>query len=243
MIPKVIHYCWFGGRPLPASAERCIASWRRHMPGYEIRRWDESNYDIDATLYTRQAAGRGKWAFVSDYARFDILYRHGGLYFDTDVEIIAPMDDIVAAGPFMGWEKSPVGVGVNAGLGMGAEAAMEVYADVLAHYRAIPYLGPDGNPLPGTVVKHVTDLLAARGLRLTDTLQTVGGITVYPSPYFNPLDDATGRLTVTPETRSIHRYDKTWCDGYGPTRTRLTRLLHRWLGTGIFINLRKLLPS
>ncbi len=97
MIPHVIHYCWFGGRPLPESARQCLRSWQRWLPGCEIRRWDESNYDINAVTYTRQAAEREKWAFVSDYARFDILYRHGGIYFDTDVEVIAPFDGILSA--------------------------------------------------------------------------------------------------------------------------------------------------
>lgn len=236
-----IHYCWFGGRPLPASALRCIDSWRRHFPGWTIREWNESNYDINATLYTRQAAECGKWAFVSDYARFDILYRHGGIYFDTDVEVIAPFDDIMAHGPFMGWEKSPIGSGVNSGLGLGAPAGLPLYREILDRYATLSYLAPDGRPLPGTVVTHVTDLLLTHGLKLDDTMQTVGGITIYPHDYFNPLDDATGRLTVTTNTRSIHRFDKTWCDNYGPTRIRLTRLLHRLIGTSVSMRLKALL--
>ena len=236
-----IHYCWFGSNPLPASALKCIDSWRRHFPGWEIKRWDESNYDINATLYTRQAAACGKWAFVSDYARFDILYREGGIYFDTDVEVIAPFDDIVERGPFMGWEKSPAGVGVNPGLGMGAPAGHPFYRQVLDHYASVPYLGPDGTPLPGTVVMHVTNQLLKHGLTLEDTFQTVAGINIYPHDYFNPLADATGRLTITPNTRSIHRYDKTWCDSYGPMRTRIMRLIHRLIGTGLTLRLRKLL--
>lgn len=103
MIPKVIHYCWFGRKPLPKEACRCIDSWRRHCPEWEIRRWDEDNFDIDAVAYTREAASKGKWAFVSDYARFKILYDHGGVYLDTDVELIRPLDNIIARGPFMGF--------------------------------------------------------------------------------------------------------------------------------------------
>ena len=99
MIPKVIHYCWFGGKPLPELAEKCLASWRKYLPGYEIRRWDESNFDINILPYTREAYGAKKYAFVSDYARFWILYNQGGIYFDTDVEVIAPLDSIIAAGP------------------------------------------------------------------------------------------------------------------------------------------------
>ena len=91
MIPKVIHYCWFGGKPLPPLAEKCIASWRKYLPDYEIRRWDETNFDVEAHPYTRDAYAAGLYAFVSDYARFKILFEHGGVYFDTDVEVIRPL--------------------------------------------------------------------------------------------------------------------------------------------------------
>ena len=95
MIPRTIHYCWFGGNPLPKSAVKCIDSWKRFFPDYEIKEWNESNFDVNAIDYTRQAYERKKYAFVSDYARFWLLYNYGGLYFDTDVEVIRPMDDII----------------------------------------------------------------------------------------------------------------------------------------------------
>ena len=240
-IPRTIHYCWFGGRPLPPSALRCIDSWKRNFPGYEIRRWDESNFDIDAVRYTREAAAAGKWAFVSDYARFLILYRHGGIYFDTDVEVIRPMDHILAAGAFMGFEKSHSGIGVASGLGIAAPPGHPFYKKILDHYSSIPYLGSDGKPLSGTVVAHVTRLFLEAGLIPEDRLQCVEGITVYPNEYFNPLDDATGRLRITPRTCSIHHYDKTWSDNYGPTRTRIMRLLHRTFGVTTFSRLRRFL--
>lgn len=240
-IPRTIHYCWFGGRPLPPSALRCIDSWKRNFPGYEIRRWDENNFNIDAIPYTREAAASGKWAFVSDYARFLILYRHGGIYFDTDVEVIRPMDHILAAGAFMGFEKSHSGIGVASGLGIAAPAGHPFYKKILDHYSSIPYLGAYGKPLPGTVVAHVTHLFLEAGLVPEDRLQCIEGITVYPNEYFNPLDDATGRLRITPRTCSIHHYDKTWCDNYGPMRTRFMRLLHRTFGVTTFSRLRRFL--
>lgn len=120
MIPHVIHYCWFGGKPLPKSALKCISSWKKYFPDWEIKQWNEENFDINSIPYTREAAERGKWAFVSDYARFWILYHHGGVYFDTDVEVIRPMDDIIEGGAFMGFEKDCNSIGIAAGLGMGA---------------------------------------------------------------------------------------------------------------------------
>ncbi len=104
MIPKVIHYCWFGRNPLPKSALKCIASWRKYFPNYEIKEWNEDNFDVNIIPYTQEAYSVGKYAFVSDYARFKILYENGGLYFDTDVEVIRPMDDIIERGAFMGVE-------------------------------------------------------------------------------------------------------------------------------------------
>lgn len=104
-IPHVIHYCWFGGKPVPRSARKCIDSWKEYFPGWEIKQWNESNYDVWKIPYIAQAYDAKKYAFVSDYARFDILYQYGGVYFDTDVEVIKPFDDILARGAFMGLEQ------------------------------------------------------------------------------------------------------------------------------------------
>ena len=105
MIPNIIHYCWFGGRPLPKSALRCIASWKKWLPGYEIREWNEDNFDVNAHPYTREAYAAGKFAYVSDFARYKILEEYGGLYFDTDVEVIASLDDLLEKGLLWAWRK------------------------------------------------------------------------------------------------------------------------------------------
>ena len=102
MIPHVIHYCWFGGKPLPKLAVDCIASWRKYLPGYEIKEWNESNFDVNIIPYTSEAYAARKYAFVSDYARFWILYHYGGVYFDTDVEVIQPLAPLLEKGAFMG---------------------------------------------------------------------------------------------------------------------------------------------
>jgi len=233
VIPKVIHYCWFGRNPLPASAQKCIASWRKFLPDYEIREWNEDNFDVNIIPYTAQAYQARKWAFVSDYARMWILYHHGGLYFDTDVEVIAPMDDIIRRGPFMGIEV-PGAPGqlpkVNPGLGLGVEPGHPIYRALLDHYANQQFLDADGNILGGTVVTHNTQVLAEHGLQPTNDLQQVDGIWIYPIDYFNPLDDATGRLNKTANTRSIHWYSKTWVSNYGPVRLWVTRWIHRLFG-------------
>ncbi|MEE0979447.1 MAG: glycosyltransferase [Muribaculaceae bacterium] len=215
-IPKVIHYCWFGGNPLPPLALKCIESWKRYLPDYEIVQWDESNFDVNAIKYTSQAYEAKKYAFVSDYARFKILYEHGGIYFDTDVEVIKNMDQIIAAGPFMGREKPrvPGTLLVAAGLGLGATVGMSFYREVLNHYENIEFLNPDGTQNQITVVQHVTSLLVKKGLKYAPEIQEVAGMKIYPDPYFCPLNYYTKKMEITPESVSIHWYDASWMSGY-----------------------------
>lgn len=236
MIPKTIHYCWFGHKPLPRSAQRCLASWHKYFPDYEIKEWNESNFDTSANPYCRDAYADGKYAYVSDYARFLILYRYGGLYFDTDVRVIRPMDDIVERGAFMGMEQL---FGVAPGLCLGAEAGHPVYKEMIDFYDNLSYRDANGHPIQGMVVPQTTAILRREGLVLENKVQQVANIWVYPSEYFDPLDDATGRLRITPHTRSIHLYTKTWADHYGPCRIWLTRWAHRLLGVNFLSKLKK----
>lgn len=234
MIPKKIHYCWFGRKPLPPSALACIASWRRYLPYYEIVEWNEDNFDVNAIPYTADAYAAGKYAFVSDYARFKVLYEHGGLYFDTDVEVIAPLGDVIAAGPFMGFELNPDANSkqypcgaVAAGLGLGAEAGMPLYKDILDYYGKAEFTSGLKSV---TVVYHVTQLLRAQGLACKSGIQLVAGVTIYPADWFNPFDDGTGRVYRTANTRTIHWYSKTWMDARIRRRIPLTRFVHRFIG-------------
>jgi mannosyltransferase OCH1-like enzyme len=210
-IPKIIHYCWFGGNPLPEMAQRCIASWKKYCPDYEIKEWNESNFDVNICNYTEEAAKSKKWAFVSDYARFWILYKYGGLYFDTDVELIQPIDDLVVKGSFMGLEKSTNGEGAaNPGLGLAAAPGLGLYKEFLDSYRMKHFIRPDGSLDTTTIVTNTTKILKGKGWQASDTIQTIGGITIYPSDYFCPLDYITGKLTTTGNTRSIHHYMASW---------------------------------
>lgn len=235
-IPHTIHYCWFGHNPLPASAQKCIASWRRYFPDCEIKEWNESNFDVNAIPYTREAYALKKYAFVSDYARFVILYQYGGIYFDTDVEVVRPMDDILQQGGYMGMED----LLVNPGLGMAAEAGMPLFKDVIAYYATLHYCDSEGNVCGGTVVTHTTNVLRRYGYEVSGKKQQVAGMWIYPNDFFNPLEDATGRLNITENTRSIHWYAKTWCENYGPLRTWTMRRMHRYFGIDFFSKLKKL---
>lgn len=240
MIPQKIHYCWFGRNPLPESALKCIASWRKFFPDYEIIEWNEDNFDVNTIPYTAQAYEAKKYAFVSDYARYKILYEHGGLYFDTDVEIIKPLNDIISKGAFMGFEidateQTP---GVNPGLGFGIVPKMSVFAEIIEGYKKRTFINTDGTFNEITIVKYTTDILSKHGLKQISGIQHVAGIYLYPSDYFNPLEDNTGILHITENTRSIHWYAKTWYT-CSPLRTRFSRLLHRILGIKFTGTIRK----
>lgn len=244
MIPKKIHYCWFGRNPLPESAVKCIESWRKYLPDYEIIEWNEDNFDVNTIPYTAQAYAAKKYAFVSDYARFKILYEHGGLYFDTDVEVIRPMDDIIAAGPFMGYEvnpslERPFGA-VAPGLGIGAEKEMHLYDAILRYYAQLNFVKPDGSyNMTDAVVNITTRELVKAGLENKLGIQKVADTMIYPSDYFNPFDDATGRLNKTANTYTIHWFTKTWLN-VSPLRQKLSRLSHRLFGVQTISKLKAL---
>lgn len=236
-IPKVIHYCWFGGNPLPKSAHKCIDSWRKFFPDYEIKEWNEQNFDVNIMPFTQEAYAQGKYAFVSDVARYVILYSEGGIYFDTDVEVIKSYEDILEAGPFMGIE-TPMGgrevwPWVNPGLGLGCDAGNSIVKAILDYYETLHYCNEKGERNPGTVVTHTSEVLREFGMLRSNAKQQVGSFIIYPQDFFNPWNDTIGKLTLTTNTHSIHWYAKSWLDSYGPVRTWLMQRLHRVFGTTI----------
>lgn len=236
MIPKVIHYCWFGRNPLPKDALRCIASWKKYFPDYEIKEWNEDNFDINICPYVRQAYEAKKYAFVSDYARFYVLYHHGGVYFDTDVEVIKPMDHILSQGPFLAIEKSEatenpdsgLQIGVAPGLGLAAEPGSDLLRKLLEVYDSIDF----NIERDGTIVNITTRLLNESGFKNTNSIQHLEGFTIYPDDYFCPMDHTTGLLTITDKTVAIHHYTASWIDHntFSYFKHRLKNLGYRLLG-------------
>ena len=228
MIPRIIHYCWFGGNPLPQSAQRCIASWRKFMPDCEIREWNEQNFDVNAHPYTRAAYAAGKYAFVSDFARYKILEEWGGIYFDTAVEAVAPIDDMLKLGAFMGLEDAQPPT-VSSGLVMAVEAHHPITQEMLDFYDAQAKDDSTAMLDTGIVVSGMTEIFIRHGFVRENRYQEVAGVALYPSEYFDPMDNATGRIKQTPNTRTIHRYDRTW-SAQKPLYIWLSRLWHRsWL--------------
>lgn len=215
MIPKKIHYCWFGKKPLPPDYLRYIDSWRKYMPDYEIKQWDESNFDVNAIDFTREAYAVGKYAYVSDYARLKILYEYGGVYFDTDVEVIKSLDDIIQCGGYMAFEKNTTlldscVLNVNLGLGFAVEPRNPIIREALDFYESRHYIYPDGHMEQITIVKIVTDILKKHGLNRSDIPTTIEGITIYPWDYFCPVEFMSNKLEITENTRTIHHYSASW---------------------------------
>ena len=231
MIPKIIHYCWFGGNPLPELAQRCIASWRKFLPDYEIREWNETNYDVRKIPYTAQAYDAKKYAFVSDYARFDILYQHGGIYFDTDVEVITPLDDILERGAFAGVECAGA---LAAGLGIASPAASQIYREILDSYQDEQFVNADGSLNLKTVVVRVSDIFRRHGFVEEDRIQFVADTTVYPSEYFCPMDYVTGIINITENTVAIHHFAGSWVEPYCKELNLRLSSIRRRFGTNFF---------
>lgn len=240
-IPKVIHYCWFSGNPLPPLAKKCIVSWKKYAPDYKIIQWNEGNFDVNCCTYTKQAYAVKKYAFVSDYARFQILYQCGGVYFDTDVELLQPIDPLIKEGPFMGQEAGPDGekldVKINPGLGFSAFAGMPLYREILAYYDTLSFLKEDGTPNLTTIVEHTTSILLRHGMRNSPDLQTVCGVKLYPTEYFCPFNFYTGERNITKNTYSIHHYVASWATK--SVRGQCVTFLQGMLGKQGFDTLRR----
>lgn len=231
MIPKIIHYCWFGKNPKSELILKCIDSWRKYCPDWEIIEWNEENYDILKNKFCREAYKSGKWAFVSDYARFDILNRMGGIYVDTDVEIIKTLDRFREHSLFAGHETDQW---IAPGLILGAEPENKIIKDVLKKYDSTSFIDGNGNENHKTVGEFFTASLIENGIVPNGFFQEQQGIAIYPKDYFCPLDDATGVLTKTENTYTIHWYSKTWIDPKIRARTKITRIFHRYFGNDCF---------
>ncbi|HEM9602787.1 TPA: glycosyltransferase family 32 protein [Streptococcus agalactiae] len=203
MIPKVIHYCWFGGNPLPDNLKKYIKTWREQCPDYEIIEWNERNYDVTKNIFMREAYTKKNFAYVSDYARLDIIYTYGGFYLDTDVELLKSLDPLRVHNCFLARELS---YDVNTGLIIGAIRGQKFIKDNMSVYEESKFLSFDK-----TCVEITTSLLLKKGLKSKNIIQVIDGVTIYPRQYFNPKNLLTGKLDfLTNDTYSIHHYEGSW---------------------------------
>ena len=207
MIPKTIHYCWFGGNPKPKLARKCIKSWQKYCSNFKLVEWNEENFDISkAPLYVQQAYEAKKWAFITDYVRLYALVNYGGIYMDTDVEVVKPIDRFLEYDAVSGFESEqeiPTGM-------MGCVKDQPLFVELLHEYDDITFINDDGSLDVTSNVTRITNTCLKYGLVQNNTLQTVAGFTLFPKEYFCPKDNGTGEIHKTKNTYTIHHFSGSW---------------------------------
>lgn len=221
-IPKKIHYCWFGHGKMPKLAEKCIKSWKKYCPDYEIICWNENNFDFTQNRYVREAYEAKKWAFVSDYVRLKAVYEYGGIYLDTDVELIKPIAPLLAGKGYMGFDEKGI---VATGLGFAAESGNKIIEAMLEEYNDIPFVLPDGTYDLTPCPDRNTATLKKLGMDIKNTNQVFMGIRFLPQEYLCPMDYYTGKIKRTKNTYSIHHYCASWTSSVTKRTTRIKRII------------------
>ena len=247
MIPKIIHYCWFGGNPEPEDVKRCIASWKKFLPDYKIIRWDESNYDVHKNQYMSDAYKEKKWAFVSDYCRLDVVYQYGGIYIDTDVEVIKSFNGLLDDKMFCGFEsrdpivfklQKEVEYSVNLGLAFGAEKQHAYLKEMLDLYQHLQFYHEDGSLNLVACPRYQTMVLLKHGLVANNQTQRLPDCMVYSPEYFCPQSNITDEmLSLTDNTYSIHHFTISWATAKDLKarrwKNKLSHFMPYWLGSKI----------
>jgi len=227
VIPKIIHYCWFGGKPLPKLAQKCKASWEKFFPDYEIKEWNEHNYDVNAVPYTKYCYEHKLWAYLSDYVRLDVVEKEGGLYFDTDVEVVRkPVDLLDSCGAYFGWETPEY---INTGLGFASEARHQAVKAMLKMYEDLVVDGKYVHEKMQGCPQLNTKAMLPFGLKQDGSKQNVCDAMILPIDYMCPFHDATGRMNKTENTFSIHWFSKSPHGKWAAWKIVLTRPYHRLL--------------
>lgn len=221
MIPKIIHYVWVGGKPLTPLAEKCIASWKKYCPDYEIKRWDETTFDINQNKYCKQAYENKKWAFVSDYIRLKVMYDFGGIYMDTDVEVIKPLDKFLGHKAFSGYENdSQIPTGIIA-----SEKNGKWVGELLKDYDTKEFVMADGSFNLETNVVQITSTTKKMypNLVLNNTFTDCGDVVFYPKDYFCPIDYDTKKIIKSANIHTIHWFAGSWLDAKTKTKIKIQK--------------------
>ena len=219
MIPKIIHYCWFGGNPLPELAQKCIASWKKYCPDYEIKEWNESNFDLNCCDYVREAYEAKKWAFVSDVARLYAMVTEGGIYMDTDVEVVKPLDSLLQYHAVSGFESNTM---IPTGL-MACEKGNPMFKEFLDEYQMAHFILPDGTLDKTTNVVRITNTCLKYGFIPDNTMQTINTFTLLPKDYLCPKSFETGKTELTRNPLTIHHFNGSWRSDQEIYQTAISR--------------------
>ena len=226
MIPKIIHYCWFGRGEKPELAKKCIDSWQKLCPDFEIREWNEDNCDYLVMPFMAEAYAAKKYAFVSDVMRLLVLEQYGGVYFDTDVEVVRDIAPFMEDEGFFGVKNDQY---VASGLTIASVPHHPVVQAMIEEYRKLHFTNADGTTNAVGCPHLNTDIMERYGLVRNGQEQTVAGIHVYPADFFNPLDSVTGKLTKTENTYSIHWYSMSWLPKRVRIKNKIGRLVRRFM--------------
>ncbi len=226
-IPKVIYYCWFGKGKMTHLSEKCMESWKKYCPDYKIVCVNEENFDINQNKYVKEAYDAGKWAFVSDFARLKVLYDNGGVYFDTDVELIKPIDKLIEEKGFMGFDDNGI---ISTGLGFACEKGNKLIEALLRDYDEIPFVLPDGTYDLTPCPERNTKTMQRLGMDISKQNQIFMGVQMLPEDYLCPMKYYTGKKIITKNTYSIHHFCASWIS---PTAKR-TLLLKRIIGVKLY---------
>ena len=230
MIPKIIHYCWFGKKDLPPEAKRCIASWKKMCPDYDIIRWDENNFDVNQNPFIKAAYEAKKWAFVSDYARLKVVYDNGGIYLDTDVELRKNLDSLREHGCYIGIQQNEFLC--NTGLGFGATKSNPVVLKMLESYDDLTFSESHTLELSCPLLNNA--VIRSYGLVSNTEITDLPEVTVYPPQYFDPYG---GENLLCNETYSVHHYAASWTS----EKNQFNRKIARWIGQDNIISIKSLL--
>ena len=241
MIPKIIHYCWFGGNPLPDEVEKMIKTWKLHCPNYEIRQWDESNFDVNKNRYCKEAYYAKKWAFVSDYARLKVLYQYGGIYLDTDVELIKPLDRFLGLNAWVSFQsENQISTCVIA-----ASKKNEWIKLILGKYEELHFYNEDGSLNMKTNVDLITEITKEHfGIVFNNHFQYFGdNNAIYPFEYFCAKDMITEKYCITDNTYAVHHFRGTWMDLKKRVKTKIRIVLSNIIGRSCVLLIKKIINS
>lgn len=225
-IPKTVHYCWFGKNKKPSIVEHCINSWRNNLEGYEIIEWNEDNFKVEDYDFSKKAYGDKKWAFVADYCRLWVLYNYGGIYLDTDMEVLRGLDDLLINNSFGGIEDYLINCSI-----WGCKKDDNFIGEVLTYYNNLDYEAYRGNLMKLAIPIHITEIANKYGYKLNynNISYFLDNIAIYPKEYFYPKRHSWQKPLITENTYTVHHYEGSWRKPYQIIRSKIKANLLKFI--------------
>lgn len=240
MIPKIIHYCWFGRGEYPELIKRCIESWRKYLPEYEIMFWNEDSFNLEEYPFAKQALEYKKYAFVSDVCRLAVLKKYGGVYLDTDVEVLGSLDKFLSHEAFSGFENNNF---VPTGL-MASVANGVWISEMLRYYEGKSFITVDNEMDMTTNVIIISELMKSKGITLNNSYQEIKGyVAFYPSDFFCPKSHLDGKMRITSNTIAIHHFAGSWLSPLEKRKKKVKSKIRNIIGNNMFECIKSILKG